>query len=203
MYIDTWRALTVRVVGILFVNTFECVFAHPWVMAAGCPVGRKQSSGGSGMLWAVFSDLTRTVHKHWCRPSTFLYGNTVPIWSSTDPLLRLLVLVTDSGSKIVKPVADQEEDEGTQWSCTACTFLNHPALNRCEQCEYPRHFWANQAAPRRYLLCPPVFHQTRIEKGQPPSLSFFPTCMKTGTGRGLCALCGLLVLFFSSFLFPL
>ncbi|XP_041660924.1 TGF-beta-activated kinase 1 and MAP3K7-binding protein 2 isoform X5 [Cheilinus undulatus] len=34
----------------------------------------------------------------------------------------------------------QEEDEGTQWSCTACTFLNHPALNRCEQCEFPRHF---------------------------------------------------------------
>ncbi|XP_067338021.1 TGF-beta-activated kinase 1 and MAP3K7-binding protein 2 isoform X5 [Channa argus] len=46
----------------------------------------------------------------------------------------------DSGSKIVKPTAEQEEDEGTQWSCTACTFLNHPALNRCEQCEFPRHF---------------------------------------------------------------
>ncbi|XP_053737686.1 TGF-beta-activated kinase 1 and MAP3K7-binding protein 2 isoform X1 [Synchiropus splendidus] len=42
--------------------------------------------------------------------------------------------------KSVKAVADQEEDEGTQWSCTACTFLNHPALNRCEQCEFPRHF---------------------------------------------------------------
>ncbi|KAI3364719.1 hypothetical protein L3Q82_010854 [Scortum barcoo] len=49
-------------------------------------------------------------------------------------------LSIDSGSKIVKPIADQEEDEGTQWSCTACTFLNHPALNRCEQCEFPRHF---------------------------------------------------------------
>ncbi|XP_071755385.2 TGF-beta-activated kinase 1 and MAP3K7-binding protein 2 isoform X1 [Centroberyx gerrardi] len=49
-------------------------------------------------------------------------------------------LSVDSSSKSVKPVADQEEDEGTQWSCTACTFLNHPALNRCEQCEFPRHF---------------------------------------------------------------
>lgn len=49
-------------------------------------------------------------------------------------------LSIDSGSKIVKPIADQEEDEGTQWGCTACTFLNHPALNRCEQCEFPRHF---------------------------------------------------------------
>ncbi|XP_028910258.1 TGF-beta-activated kinase 1 and MAP3K7-binding protein 2 isoform X1 [Ornithorhynchus anatinus] len=35
---------------------------------------------------------------------------------------------------------DMEEDEGAQWNCTACTFLNHPALNRCEQCEMPRHF---------------------------------------------------------------
>ncbi|XP_030637816.1 TGF-beta-activated kinase 1 and MAP3K7-binding protein 2 isoform X2 [Chanos chanos] len=36
--------------------------------------------------------------------------------------------------------AEQEEDEGTQWNCTACTFLNHPALNRCEQCDFPRRF---------------------------------------------------------------
>ncbi|KAL2081881.1 hypothetical protein ACEWY4_021699 [Coilia grayii] len=42
--------------------------------------------------------------------------------------------------KSVKAVSESEEDEGTQWSCTACTFLNHPALNRCEQCEFPRHF---------------------------------------------------------------
>ncbi|TMS12339.1 TGF-beta-activated kinase 1 and MAP3K7-binding protein 2 isoform X3 [Larimichthys crocea] len=49
-------------------------------------------------------------------------------------------LSIDPGNKIVKPTADQEEDEGTQWNCTACTFLNHPALNRCEQCEFPRHF---------------------------------------------------------------
>ncbi|MEQ2260894.1 TGF-beta-activated kinase 1 and MAP3K7-binding protein 2 [Xenotaenia resolanae] len=46
----------------------------------------------------------------------------------------------DPGSKIVKPTPEQEEDEGTQWNCTACTFLNHPALNRCEQCDFPRHF---------------------------------------------------------------
>ncbi|XP_010764350.1 TGF-beta-activated kinase 1 and MAP3K7-binding protein 2 isoform X3 [Notothenia coriiceps] len=49
-------------------------------------------------------------------------------------------LSLDVGTKAVKPLAEQEEDEGTQWSCTACTFLNHPALNRCEQCEFPRHF---------------------------------------------------------------
>ncbi|MEE6515694.1 hypothetical protein FKM82_024665 [Ascaphus truei] len=42
--------------------------------------------------------------------------------------------------KTPKNVPDTEEDEGAQWNCTACTFLNHPALNRCEQCEMPRHF---------------------------------------------------------------
>uniref|UniRef100_A0A8B9RTX5 RanBP2-type domain-containing protein n=1 Tax=Accipiter nisus TaxID=211598 RepID=A0A8B9RTX5_9AVES len=42
--------------------------------------------------------------------------------------------------KTPKTVPDTDEDEGAQWSCTACTFLNHPALNRCEQCEMPRHF---------------------------------------------------------------
>ncbi|XP_024278676.2 TGF-beta-activated kinase 1 and MAP3K7-binding protein 3-like isoform X1 [Oncorhynchus tshawytscha] len=43
-----------------------------------------------------------------------------------------------------KPVAagppQRDEDfEGAQWSCEECTFLNHPALNRCEQCEMPRY----------------------------------------------------------------
>ncbi|XP_061125455.1 TGF-beta-activated kinase 1 and MAP3K7-binding protein 2 isoform X1 [Syngnathus typhle] len=39
-----------------------------------------------------------------------------------------------------KSLAEQEEDEGTQWSCTGCTFLNHPALNRCEECDRLRDF---------------------------------------------------------------
>uniref|UniRef100_A0A8C6S5Q9 TGF-beta activated kinase 1 (MAP3K7) binding protein 2 n=1 Tax=Neogobius melanostomus TaxID=47308 RepID=A0A8C6S5Q9_9GOBI len=37
-----------------------------------------------------------------------------------------------------EPESPPEEEE-PQWSCTACTFLNHPALDRCEQCEFPRH----------------------------------------------------------------
>ena len=33
-----------------------------------------------------------------------------------------------------------EESAGNeaQWSCAECTFLNHPALKECEQCEMPR-----------------------------------------------------------------
>ncbi|KAM6291866.1 TGF-beta-activated kinase 1 and MAP3K7-binding protein 3 isoform 5-T5 [Porphyrio hochstetteri] len=32
-----------------------------------------------------------------------------------------------------------EDFEGAPWNCDSCTFLNHPALNRCEQCEMPRY----------------------------------------------------------------
>ncbi|XP_059369324.1 TGF-beta-activated kinase 1 and MAP3K7-binding protein 2 isoform X3 [Carassius carassius] len=44
------------------------------------------------------------------------------------------------GSRSARLVSEPEEDDGVQWSCTACTFLNHPALIRCEECEFPRHF---------------------------------------------------------------
>uniref|UniRef100_A0A8C4RX89 TGF-beta activated kinase 1 (MAP3K7) binding protein 3 n=1 Tax=Erpetoichthys calabaricus TaxID=27687 RepID=A0A8C4RX89_ERPCA len=40
------------------------------------------------------------------------------------------------------PVVQQPRDEdfeGAHWNCESCTFLNHPALNRCEQCEMPRY----------------------------------------------------------------
>lgn len=38
------------------------------------------------------------------------------------------------------PSVQRDEDfEGAHWNCESCTFLNHPALNRCEQCEMPRY----------------------------------------------------------------
>jgi TAK1-binding protein 2 len=47
----------------------------------------------------------------------------------------------DQRSTIKTPkTQDTEGDEGVQWNCTACTFLNHPALICCEQCKMPRHF---------------------------------------------------------------
>lgn len=30
------------------------------------------------------------------------------------------------------------DGDGEQWNCSACTFLNHPALKQCECCEMPR-----------------------------------------------------------------
>ncbi|XP_077573318.1 TGF-beta-activated kinase 1 and MAP3K7-binding protein 3 [Stigmatopora nigra] len=41
--------------------------------------------------------------------------------------------------KVVAVPQRDEDFEGAQWSCDSCTFLNHPALNRCEQCEMPRN----------------------------------------------------------------
>jgi len=31
-----------------------------------------------------------------------------------------------------------DDTEGENWNCSACTFLNHPALKQCECCEMPR-----------------------------------------------------------------
>ncbi|XP_076249902.1 TAK1-associated binding protein 2 isoform X2 [Rhynchophorus ferrugineus] len=31
-----------------------------------------------------------------------------------------------------------QEIEGPKWNCSLCTFLNHPDLDKCEQCEMPR-----------------------------------------------------------------
>ncbi|XP_063402622.1 TGF-beta-activated kinase 1 and MAP3K7-binding protein 3-like isoform X1 [Mytilus trossulus] len=37
------------------------------------------------------------------------------------------------------PTGSGDSDgDGEQWSCSACTLLNHPALNKCECCEMPR-----------------------------------------------------------------
>ncbi|XP_015449867.1 TGF-beta-activated kinase 1 and MAP3K7-binding protein 3 isoform X1 [Pteropus alecto] len=44
------------------------------------------------------------------------------------------------GSRQSPRTHPQDEDyEGAPWNCDSCTFLNHPALNRCEQCEMPRY----------------------------------------------------------------
>ncbi|XP_043850369.1 TGF-beta-activated kinase 1 and MAP3K7-binding protein 3 isoform X2 [Dromiciops gliroides] len=45
----------------------------------------------------------------------------------------------DSSKKTSKAHPKDEDFEGAPWNCESCTFLNHPALNRCEQCEMPRY----------------------------------------------------------------
>lgn len=36
------------------------------------------------------------------------------------------------------PLLPHPEIEGPKWNCGVCTFLNHPDLDKCEQCEMPR-----------------------------------------------------------------
>ncbi|XP_062308398.1 TGF-beta-activated kinase 1 and MAP3K7-binding protein 3 [Osmerus eperlanus] len=45
----------------------------------------------------------------------------------------------EQGSKPAVGPQRDEDFEGPRWNCESCTFLNHPALNRCEQCEMPRY----------------------------------------------------------------
>lgn len=53
-----------------------------------------------------------------------------------------LFLEHQSSSKQTPRTQPRDEDfEGAPWNCDSCTFLNHPALNRCEQCEMPRYTW--------------------------------------------------------------
>ncbi|KAI5095216.1 TGF-beta-activated kinase 1 and MAP3K7-binding protein 3 isoform X1, partial [Silurus meridionalis] len=50
------------------------------------------------------------------------------------------VVPPKKGEPRPKPPAPPQRDEdfeGAHWNCKSCTFLNHPALNRCEQCEMP------------------------------------------------------------------
>lgn len=42
-----------------------------------------------------------------------------------------------------------DPDEGQQWACTHCTFLNHPFLDKCECCEMPRDSaWSRTHTPK-------------------------------------------------------
>lgn len=38
----------------------------------------------------------------------------------------------------VIPSTAEEEEDSAGWNCSTCTFRNHPALVKCEECETPR-----------------------------------------------------------------
>lgn len=88
------------------------------------------------------------------------------------------VWCVSESSRNTRVMPEPEDDDGVQWSCTACTFLNHPALNRCEECEFPRHFWA----PHTHTCS---VHVTYREMRWWPSL---PTGVFRRRGVGVCPL---------------
>lgn len=85
-------------------------------------------------------DLLQTKGPHFNPSAIHNFYDNIGFLGPVPPKPKGTFSIDPPGSKTSKPTADQEEDEGVNWHCTACTFLNHPALNRCEQCEFPRHF---------------------------------------------------------------
>ena len=69
--------------------------------------------------------------------------------------------------------------EEKQWSCSECTFLNHPALQTCEECDMPRIVLGTReaddltstTAERRQLALKPCFCHTRTVVVPPPAQS--------------------------------
>ncbi|KAJ8270769.1 hypothetical protein GJAV_G00119080 [Gymnothorax javanicus] len=89
-------------------------------------------------------DLLQTRGPHFNPSAIHNFYDNIGFLGPVAPKPKGTLNVAESSPKNPKTVGEAaaaaEEDEGTQWSCTACTFLNHPALNCCEQCEFPRHF---------------------------------------------------------------
>ena len=84
-------------------------------------------------------------------------------------------------SRPAQRVQRDEDFEGAQWNCDSCTFLNHPALNRCEQCEMPRYTWAlrwRHAMSRHSTPChaPPISPQASTPTGQTSEGYYYKSC---------------------------
>ncbi|XP_043928321.1 TGF-beta-activated kinase 1 and MAP3K7-binding protein 3 isoform X2 [Protopterus annectens] len=81
----------------------------------------------------------------WCHQSRVLKKMVPALFSQllTDDILGGCCWYRPEHRQSTKqaPVSNvqDEEFEGAPWNCESCTFLNHPALNRCEQCEMPRY----------------------------------------------------------------
>lgn len=79
-------------------------------------------------------------------PSMFYASKKIP--RKTGPLLGRSPSTASGGSgggQTLKKPSDAQQGaaaaavgEGEHWACSACTFLNHPALSLCECCEMPR-----------------------------------------------------------------
>ncbi|XP_042881370.1 mitogen-activated protein kinase kinase kinase 7-interacting protein 3 homolog isoform X2 [Penaeus japonicus] len=62
--------------------------------------------------------------------------------------------VPNHGYREVQGVPGDTVDEvGPKWACTKCTFINHPDMNKCEMCDYPR--FTIGTAPSNHAAHPP------------------------------------------------
>ncbi|ROT61603.1 TAK1-associated binding protein 2 isoform A [Penaeus vannamei] len=62
--------------------------------------------------------------------------------------------VPNHGYRVGQGVPGDTVDEvGPKWACTKCTFINHPDMNKCEMCDYPR--FTIGTAPSNHAAHPP------------------------------------------------
>ncbi|GBN48394.1 TGF-beta-activated kinase 1 and MAP3K7-binding protein 2 [Araneus ventricosus] len=69
-----------------------------------------------------------------------------------------------------KSKSSSEDDENSSWKCKSCTFVNHPALEKCEMCELPKGFGCTKYNPNysttsRLRLMPSTEGQPRRAVG--------------------------------------
>lgn len=80
-----------------------------------------------------------------------------------------------NSSKQTPRTQPRDEDyEGAPWNCDSCTFLNHPALNRCEQCEMPRYTWKSGRGCTELKTGSQADSRRRRKHGEPFSPSARP-----------------------------
>ncbi|XP_070800291.1 TGF-beta-activated kinase 1 and MAP3K7-binding protein 3 isoform X2 [Pituophis catenifer annectens] len=83
----------------------------------------------------------------------------------------------NSSKQVLRSQPRDEDFEGAPWNCDSCTFLNHPALNRCEQCEMPRVTGMQTNYEESELIWP--------EQAGKQELPMFPDCklLKKGESK--------------------
>ncbi|XP_059350237.1 TGF-beta-activated kinase 1 and MAP3K7-binding protein 2-like isoform X2 [Daphnia carinata] len=52
----------------------------------------------------------------------------------------------------IASLTEEEDDESDGWNCSRCTFQNHPALSKCEECESPRPVSSPPCAPSSSMV---------------------------------------------------
>ncbi|XP_021936794.1 TGF-beta-activated kinase 1 and MAP3K7-binding protein 3-like isoform X2 [Zootermopsis nevadensis] len=75
-------------------------------------------------------------------------------------------------SSHLPPSRPADSAEGPHWTCSQCTFQNHPLLDKCETCEMPRiligtdtcycHSTSSKTCPPSSLVNLPVMHVKRV-----------------------------------------
>ena len=61
----------------------------------------------------------------------------------------------------VIPSTAEEEEETAGWNCSSCTFRNHPALVKCEQCDTSRPLITAQHQSSSHPIPTPTSTGTR------------------------------------------